>query len=344
MEFLNEVGVEWILFLQNMGSWLISILKFFTFLGTEQFYLLMLPVLYWSINTTLGLQVGLILMMSNGLNAILKIAFHTPRPTWVSSEVTAYQFESSFGAPSGHAQNSVAVWGVIASFLNKSWTWGIAVLIMLFIGISRIGLGVHFPIDVLAGWIIGAILLYLFNNLYKPVGKWLRKMDRGRQVLVALAFTLVFLLLGSALILFTMQTSVLPEAWIQNAAAASSGRPINPYSLDALLSSTGALFGISAGAIMLRSQGGFQVKGSLIQHVLRYLLGMLGLLSLWAGLDLLFPDAQNLISYGLRYLRYALMGAWVSWWAPLLFVRLGWASGGKPNKTETGALTPGSPN
>lgn len=325
MDVFNGLGIEWVQFLQNLGSWLIPILQFFTFLGDERFYLLVLPLVYWSFSATLGLRIGLILMISNGLNAILKVAFHTPRPTWVSREVTAYRFESSFGVPSGHSQNGVAVWGVVAGFINKGWGWGLAALIALMIGISRVGLGVHFPIDVLAGWIIGIIVLYVFHGLSRPVNKWLGGMETGKRVLVVLGFTLVMVLLGSAFTLFTVQTNVLPEAWIQNAAAANPGEPINPYALDGLLTSAGALFGLAAGAILLREQGGFEVKGSLSQHIKRYLLGMVGALLLWAGLDQIFPANQDLISYGLRYLRYALVGAWISWWAPLLFIRLGWA-------------------
>jgi hypothetical protein len=37
---------------------------------------------------------------------------------------------------------------------------------------------------------------------------------------------------------------------------------------------------------------------------------------------MIFPEQPGLISYGLRYLRYALIGFWISWWAPLLFIRL----------------------
>jgi hypothetical protein len=58
----------------------------------------------------------------------------------------------------------------------------------------------------------------------------------------------------------------------------------------------------------------------------RYLIGVVGVLILWRGLglvfDLLAPD-ETLPAHLLRYLRYSLVGLWISALAPLLFIRLG---------------------
>ena len=78
-----------------------------------------MPALYWCIDARLGLRVGMILLLSNGLNAVLKLAFHTPRPYWVDARVTGFAAESSFGLPSGHAQSAASVWGLLASSFRK---------------------------------------------------------------------------------------------------------------------------------------------------------------------------------------------------------------------------------
>lgn len=54
----------------------------------------------------------------------------------------------------------------------------------------------------------------------------------------------------------------------------------------------------------------------------RYLLGMAGIIILYAGLGALFPKELGLVSHILRYLRYLLIGLWVSWFGPLLFEKL----------------------
>jgi uncharacterized membrane protein YGL010W len=72
--------------------------------------------------------------------------------------------------------------------------------------------------------------------------------------------------------------------------------------------------------------GGFNAGGAVWKRILRFVLGLVGVLVFYLGLDLLFgliaPDAQTLLPFVLRYVRYTLVGAWVSFGAPWLFIRL----------------------
>jgi hypothetical protein len=68
-----------------------------------------------------------------------------------------------------------------------------------------------------------------------------------------------------------------------------------------------------------------QVGGAWWRRVLRFLIGVAGVLGLWAGLGALFPEGEFLLAYALRYLRYALVGAWISVLAPLVFIWFGLA-------------------
>ncbi len=145
------IGITWNVFFQNLGTWLKTPMEIFSFFGNEYFFLILLPALYWCLEATIGLRVGLILLLSTSVNDALKMAFHGPRPYWLSPEVIRYASETSFGAPSGHAQIAIGVWGMLAASLRKWWGWLIAILIILLIGISRLYLGVHFPHDVILG-------------------------------------------------------------------------------------------------------------------------------------------------------------------------------------------------
>ena len=62
------------------------------------------------------------------------------------------------------------------------------------------------------------------------------------------------------------------------------------------------------------------------KKALRYVLGGIVLLALWFGLGQIFPRGEDLISYILRFLRYTLIGVWVSALAPIIFMRIGLAS------------------
>ena len=179
-----------------MGTWLNSPMQFFSLLGNDIFFLLVAPVIFWSIDAALGLRLGLFLMISASVNEALKLFMHQPRPYWFSPRVTAFSSESSFGIPSGHAQNAVVVWGTIASYIHKAWAWIAAIALILLIGLSRLYLAVHFPSDVLVGWLIGAVLLWILLKSEKPLLKWFKPLSRSSQLLLALAGSIALILLN----------------------------------------------------------------------------------------------------------------------------------------------------
>ncbi len=79
------------------------------------------------------------------------------------------------------------------------------------------------------------------------------------------------------------------------------------------------------GAAWLRYSGGFSAAGSGWRLIARYIFGLAGILVIWFGLDQVFPDGEMLLALSLRYVRYMLVGLWVSGAAPWLFMRFGWA-------------------
>lgn len=111
MQTLLENGVAFIIALQRAGDWMILPMRLFSYLGTEEFFFLVLPLIYWCIDAGLGLRVGLILVTSNMINFVGKQALAGPRPYWYSSHVRGLWVETSFGVPSGHAQHAAVVWG-----------------------------------------------------------------------------------------------------------------------------------------------------------------------------------------------------------------------------------------
>jgi membrane-associated phospholipid phosphatase len=318
--FPFELDLAWMIAFQALGDWLVSPMRFFSFLGTEEFYILIMPILYWCIDASLGIRVGAIMLLSSGLNSIFKLPFTSPRPYWLSAEVEPLWAETSFGLPSGHAQQAVAIWGSMAAYLRRRWAWGIAVFLMIMIGVSRAFLGAHFFGDVVAGWLIGALLLWLSLRFWNPIVTWASKQSLGRQIFYAFLVSLGMVLLGGILV-FIKRDFVLPEEWLTNAARIGD-EEIAPLAMSGILTPAGTLFGLLAGVAWMASRGGWQATGPVWKRAARYVVGLLGVLLIWYGLGLVFPRGESLIPYVLRFVRYTLLGLWVSAGAPLFFMKL----------------------
>jgi membrane-associated phospholipid phosphatase len=322
MNGILDFGIKLILALQGLGAWLVVPMKFFSFLGTEQFFLVVLPALYWCVSASVGLQVGIILLVNGAVNDAFKLALHGPRPYWYSPLVEPYATETSFGVPSGHAQIATGVWGVMAAGLKKGWAWLAAGIVIFLIGLSRLYLAVHFPHDVLLGWIIGGLLLWLLLRFWGPATARVKKLTFGGQVLAAFLASLILVLIELVPFLWLKLTGwQLPQAWAQYAGEA--------VTLSGAFTSAGVLFGLLAGLAWMDRLGGFSSGGPVWKRILRYLLGLVGVLVFYIGLSLLFgliaPDSEAVLPYLLRYVRYALVGAWLSLGAPWVFMRLGLA-------------------
>ncbi len=327
-------GIELILALQALGDWLIPLMSFFTSLGNEDFYFLVFPALFWCIDVKLGLRVGVFLILSTSLNSTFKLFWQEPRPFWTDARIRLLGApETSFGLPSGHSQNAVAVWGGIATSVRRWWMWLAAVIVIFGIGFSRMYLGVHFPTDVYVGWAIGIALLVGVGLLEKPFLRWFEPLKMQAKIAAAAGFSLAMVLLA----VIAGQVSAdfsMPAQWANNykviAGAVDPDAVTNfhPLSLEGPISVAGTFLGLIVGLLVFNQQGWMDASGPWYKRALRYLVGLVGVLVFWRGLGLVLTplaEQDTALAYLLRYIRYALVGGWIGWGAPLAFLRLGLA-------------------
>ena len=109
----------------------------------------------------LAVTLALVTCSCGALNTTLKLLFQRARPT-LFEKITAPQ---SYSFPSGHAMGSIVVYAMIAFVLSRlypalKWpVYALAAVLIALIGLSRIYLGVHWPSDVLGGFLAGGALL-----------------------------------------------------------------------------------------------------------------------------------------------------------------------------------------
>jgi undecaprenyl-diphosphatase len=109
------------------------------------------------------------------LNTLLKLGFDRPRPDLVPHG--AYVYTASF--PSGHAMLATATYLTLGALLarvlpdrrTKFFVLAMAVVLCFLVGFSRVYLGVHWPSDVAAGWMVGAA----WALLWWLVARWLQR-------------------------------------------------------------------------------------------------------------------------------------------------------------------------
>lgn len=111
------------------------------------------------------------LLVGIAFSSALKYWIDRPRPQWVPhlDLVTNQSF------PSGHALNSTLFYMGIAClfmpYFSKPLSRMVLLSLMLMLtvatGVSRVALGVHYPTDVLAGWLLGAAVLLLWRQVQK---------------------------------------------------------------------------------------------------------------------------------------------------------------------------------
>lgn len=107
------------------------------------------------------------------LNFAIKIFFHRPRPhLWESTYNLHHHYQHSFSFPSGHAMASMTfVILMIIMTSNNFWRITRLILAILFvptIAWTRLYLGVHYPSDIIAGWLLAIAWCASVYLIIKP--------------------------------------------------------------------------------------------------------------------------------------------------------------------------------
>lgn len=177
-------NIDFLLWLQGIENPVLSVfMQGITLIGSEKLYIIFVAWLYWCKDTKLGEKWANLILTSAILNSGLKLLVDAPRPFEVSNQIKPLAASTATGSsfPSGHSQASASFGTFIALNFRSPFVKVLGVLLFLLVGLSRLYLRVHFPGDVLAGWLLGIVMAFTFFALY----------DKMPQVFVILMFVLM---------------------------------------------------------------------------------------------------------------------------------------------------------
>lgn len=145
--------------------------------------------LYWRVDKKAGLWLMGSMLLVDLARAVIKLGLAVPRPFLLDNRLLPAKKPESFAFPSGHAAWAMLEYGGWALWLKRRWLFMVAGLLILLTGLSRNLLGVHTPQDVMAGFVVSALLMWL---VYKLVN-WLETHKNKDEMLLLLGLLLCLL-------------------------------------------------------------------------------------------------------------------------------------------------------
>ncbi len=142
-----------------------------TQLGTIAMWLVSIVVAFAAKLRRLSWQ----LLIGGGLSifatAVLKIAIGRPRPFDLFEAVSNSEvLVHGYGFPSGHTALVTVMGLMMMPYVPKQFRW-VIVLIVCAVGVSRIALGVHAPLDLVGGFAIGYLAVFAVKKVYPDTKK-----------------------------------------------------------------------------------------------------------------------------------------------------------------------------
>lgn len=164
-----------------------------TQLGEETAFLVAALILFWCVDKKSGYYTMAVGFIGTVTNQFMKLLFRVPRP-WVLDEKftileQAREAAAGYSFPSGHTQNAVGTFGVIARVIKNKWVKAAAIAVAVLVPFSRMYIGVHTPQDVLVAAAIALVLIFVL----KPVIYSKNKRNIPILLAVMIAMSVAFL-------------------------------------------------------------------------------------------------------------------------------------------------------
>lgn len=224
---------------------------------------------------------------------ILKALVRAPRPFQVLESIDGKRLETATGYsfPSGHTTTGAAFYTALALTFKKRPVSILCAVMMALVGLSRLYLGVHWPIDVFAGLLLGVVISFTvsryLNALYDDKNKRIRlSLWIGSLSFVAGAITAILLNTGT----------------------------IDEVAFTDLMKVFALGGGGYLGFALENKKVNFTVEEKRSKQIVRYVIGLVGIL-LFMGAKVIIPESLYAVG---SFVRYTLVGLWATGVYPLI--------------------------
>ncbi len=154
-----------------------------TRLGEEVLFIVLALFFLWCCNKQEGYYLLTVGFLGIFFNQMLKMIFRIPRP-WVKDPnftivESAREAATGYSFPSGHTQTAVGAYGAVARWEKNRWLRIVCIVAIFLVGLSRMYLGVHTPLDVLVSLAVGGVLVFALYPLFRYIAahpKWMHVM------------------------------------------------------------------------------------------------------------------------------------------------------------------------
>lgn len=259
--------INFLLFIENFREITNHALDQF-FLNATRFGEMITPILiialiYWCINKKTGIFILFSMLTGFILNFAIKVTACIYRPWILCADINpleaAKHYAGGYSFPSGHSTNATTVWGGIAVGFWKNPFMRFLLLLIPIVMFSRNYVGVHTPQDVIVGFLVGVLSIFLIFKMLK----WEEK-GKNRDLFVLALTTLMAVLL----VIYSAFKSY-PMDYVNGEVLYDPADNI-----FYLLSRVGGILGILWGWFFEKRVVNFIIeKGFIFKKLLRYIIG-----------------------------------------------------------------------
>ena len=288
-----------LLFFINIGNPFFDfIANFSSLIGEQTVLILLLVIVMYAYDKDKAFAICGSFVISLFSTGVLKALIKAPRPFTVLNEIKGKRIATATGYsfPSGHTTGSAAMYSSLSFAIRKRIISIFCAIAIVLVGLSRMYLGVHWPIDVAAGLIIGVVLSMIFYPIFERIAKDSLKKYKTSIIMGIIASTI------SLVLSILLHLNIIDMIGFKDL-------------MKIIAFGGGGFLGIAYETKKIK----FNIKGSIKIKILRILIVISGMLLIQLVLKAITPES---IYYLGSYIRYMTVGLWLTAIFPKLFKKL----------------------